>query len=704
MRRKEYFLLISVFVTAIFLVCTSPGFSENNSDWSLGLEVVGEENADNLIVGMSENPENTPHPPPSPSSSYVDWYIDSGGMTYYRSIVKPSDNYTWKIGLESSSRQEVTFDWQALETNVPGELSLYLEVKGKRIDLGEIENYGPLSIGEGYHELEIFATSGALGSVETLEASEISENSAVLNMSYRFPETTNGEVRFLWRKEDGSWNFTDWVQKSGSGDHSEKVVGLMGGKNYEFKAQAEVDDNRFEGTILSFTTPQENDLPPIAEAGGPYYVDESENVTLDGSGSFDPENSSLTYSWSVGGEPGVEASLIRSDTQDPVFVAPEVEETLDLNLTLKVEDSMGKWGQDNAVITVRDLNNENSSENVENRSENMVDLTPEEIAEKINESDLTSAVEIVEKTSRSKVAAVIDVADRRNFLDRVAVVLLNMNSREVSSIRHSLNSALAADLTELMANRDLSQVAEIVDSGIKSDLKFEARIIEKVQQGIAENLIIEICRLPDTPESAAKLLSAMSVDKSFELIKSLSERSGLDFLDELFSNLSEVVLNEVYRKLSYEKRSSVYSLLSSEARSDLSEDLKPRFITENLSIGSDTVLKGENVLISLDLANKGGTPSDYLLEPLVNGQVLDNRVVFLNPGESEKIRFYVVFEDPGLYNVRIGDLKASFEVESEGGSPIGIIHVVIISVVAVFSLVLFLLWYREFGGRRRGGI
>jgi murein DD-endopeptidase MepM/ murein hydrolase activator NlpD len=37
---------------------------------------------------------------------------------------------------------------------------------------------------------------------------------------------------------------------------------------------------------------------PTADAGGPYQVDEGSNVELDGSGSSDPENAILSYSWS----------------------------------------------------------------------------------------------------------------------------------------------------------------------------------------------------------------------------------------------------------------------------------------------------------------------------------------------------------------------------------------------------------------------
>jgi len=39
--------------------------------------------------------------------------------------------------------------------------------------------------------------------------------------------------------------------------------------------------------------------PPIADANGPYYGDEGSSISLDGTGSSDPDGDTLTYSWSV---------------------------------------------------------------------------------------------------------------------------------------------------------------------------------------------------------------------------------------------------------------------------------------------------------------------------------------------------------------------------------------------------------------------
>lgn len=89
-------------------------------------------------------------------------------------------------------------------------------------------------------------------------------------------------------------------------------------------------------------------VPPIASAGSGQTVRDGEGVTLDGSGSVDPDGDALSFDWVQVG--GVDVNLSDSDTPMPSFVAPSVDGALTFELT--VDDGQGNADTDSTVITV----------------------------------------------------------------------------------------------------------------------------------------------------------------------------------------------------------------------------------------------------------------------------------------------------------------------------------------------------------------
>ena len=87
-----------------------------------------------------------------------------------------------------------------------------------------------------------------------------------------------------------------------------------------------------------------HNVQPIANAGDDQSVDENTLVTLDGTGSSDPDGHTLSYSWTLTDFPALDSSpvippLSDSTIASPTFTAPEVVGGISLVYTLTVTDN-----------------------------------------------------------------------------------------------------------------------------------------------------------------------------------------------------------------------------------------------------------------------------------------------------------------------------------------------------------------------------
>ena len=97
---------------------------------------------------------------------------------------------------------------------------------------------------------------------------------------------------------------------------------------------------------------------PQADAGDDQSVNESTLVTLDGSGSFDPDGASLSYLWEQIPQvpPGTSVTLSDQTAENPTFTAPEVKlsgERLEFKLT--VTDADGFQNSDTVLVDLNDV-------------------------------------------------------------------------------------------------------------------------------------------------------------------------------------------------------------------------------------------------------------------------------------------------------------------------------------------------------------
>ena len=77
---------------------------------------------------------------------------------------------------------------------------------------------------------------------------------------------------------------------------------------------------------------------PTADAGADQTVNEGAAVTLDATGSSDPDGDSLSYSWTVTDDAGTGVTLSDASVAQPTFTAPDVQSQTTLNFEVEVSD------------------------------------------------------------------------------------------------------------------------------------------------------------------------------------------------------------------------------------------------------------------------------------------------------------------------------------------------------------------------------
>ncbi|MCX5851779.1 MAG: PKD domain-containing protein [Deltaproteobacteria bacterium] len=94
-----------------------------------------------------------------------------------------------------------------------------------------------------------------------------------------------------------------------------------------------------------------NNLPPVADAGADQAIMENKKVTLDGSGSHDPDGVIVSYFWEQTKGPAV--TIADPSAVTTTFITPGYEEgNYLLEFTLTVTDDGGLAGQDTCQVTV----------------------------------------------------------------------------------------------------------------------------------------------------------------------------------------------------------------------------------------------------------------------------------------------------------------------------------------------------------------
>ncbi len=187
--------------------------------------------------------------------------------------------------------------------------------------------------------------------VTTDAATAVSTQSATLNGTVN-ANSDSTTVTFEYGPDTnyGTIVTADPSPVGGSSDTavSKAITGLAPNATYHYRVVGTNSGGSINGDDMTFTTPA-ND-PPVANAGPDQSVAPSALVTLDGSGSSDPNGDSFTYSWvQLSGETVL---LDNSSAASPTFTAPVTTGTLTFQLT--VTDTGTLSSSDTVSIIVTD--------------------------------------------------------------------------------------------------------------------------------------------------------------------------------------------------------------------------------------------------------------------------------------------------------------------------------------------------------------
>ncbi len=175
------------------------------------------------------------------------------------------------------------------------------------------------------------------GETVTLQGSGYDPDGDPLSYAWSIVGAPAGSVAALDAADTASPTITPDV----SGDY---VIGLT------------VDDGSNTSAMDIMTLTANDSAPansaPVADAGADQSVSTGDTVTLDGSGSYDPDGDSLTWEWTLDSQPaGSSATLSAADTVSPTFVADVAG---DYVATLVVHDGALSSTADTVVVTATD--------------------------------------------------------------------------------------------------------------------------------------------------------------------------------------------------------------------------------------------------------------------------------------------------------------------------------------------------------------
>lgn len=301
--------------------------------------------------------------------------------------------------------------------------------------------------------------------------------------------------------------------------------------------------------------------PPVADAGGALDATVGSSVTLDGTGSSDPDGGTLTYSWSLTTVPSGSSASVSSATQATATFIPDIEGTYVATLT--VTDTDGNSDDDTATITVTEaageppvaiIVNEDGRPISEDNDNNTVTVGTPYALDGSNSTDpdtepdeLTFTWEIVESPDGSSDAAVNstdDDPDMANFVpDLVGEYMIRLTVTDPDGNAATAEVTIEADANPVTIDQSITAATvwpnvfddpDLPDYYVVADISVQAELT--IAPGV--KVIFEPNRGLTISGNSGALVSVGKADSLIELTAEDTENGwdGIVFFNDNAQN------------------------------------------------------------------------------------------------------------------------------------------------------------------------